>query len=104
MKNITRTIVRQIISAQQIKMVEGKMEVEELIPIITTKKLSQVAVEKHYKKILGDGDYSILITGREEMKNIDAMPVELFMEYATETTETELEIEEETDSENLDQE
>jgi hypothetical protein len=88
MKNITRTITQYVISAEQVTYKDGKMEVKELPVLKTPKKMSNNAIEKHFKKIAGEG-IAVVVKKIEQEEKVYSMPVEKFMEIAKEQTEPE---------------
>lgn len=86
-KNISRTIKTFTINAEGVGYKDGKMEVVQLEPLETPKKLSNNAIEKHFKKLVDEG-YSIVVKSITEKENIYEVPLEKFMEIAKLTDNT----------------
>lgn len=83
MKNITRTITTQIIYAESIKYDNGVLISNPLPELRTVKKMTNTAIEKHFKALCKEGE-SILVKEIKEEEKAYSIPVETFMKYAVE--------------------
>lgn len=87
MKNITRKIKFYITNAEKFKREkDGKITVEQLPVLESTKKLSKVALERHFKKFL-EKDETVLVKDTILKEKIYTMVLDDFIKNGTEIQE-----------------
>lgn len=83
MKLITRTISKITIKAEQVKYVNGVMEVKELPLLETGEKITEAGIQKHFKKLAEEGT-SIIIKETSQIDKLYSISVEDFIKYGKE--------------------
>lgn len=86
MKNITRKIKFFITEADKIVSKDGQLKSETLPSLETTKKLSRVALEKHFKSQITEGETFILKNTIEKEKTF-SMDLDNFIKNSVEVQE-----------------
>jgi hypothetical protein len=83
MQEIKRTVKYYVTKAHKVKNVEGNVQAEPLETLETTKKLSKVALEKHFKALIEENE-SVLIEPTSEITKAFTMDLDNFIKHSKE--------------------
>lgn len=83
MREIKRTVKYYVTKAHKIKNVEGNVQAEPLDTLETTKKLSKVALEKHFKSMVLENE-SVLVEPTSEVTKAFTMDLDNFIKHSKE--------------------
>ena len=82
MRSIGRSIKNFICIADGITYENGNLVAKELPILVTYKKPTNRAIEKHFKKLVGDKYTTIIVKSIKEEENFYSMEIEEFLKYA----------------------
>lgn len=82
MKGINRTIKKYICVAECVAYVNGKLVTKELPILESYKKLTNKAIEKHFKKLVNDQNITVIIKSLKEEEKFYSMSIENFLKNA----------------------